>query len=245
MGMPERSRKSAAAPETAPQNREPRRPAPYDQIRAAIQAGRLTPGSRITESDLAAWLGVSRTPIREAILRLEQEGLLTYAPRQGLTVATLDYQAVIELYAMREVLEGTAARFAASHASEAEIDMLAEMLAIEREHNDSDAEQASATNRQFHQVLYHAAHNRFLLKSLNALADAMMLLGQTTLAFPGRHQTALDEHETIVRAVSGRDPNAAEEAARAHIRAAQRHRLKMIITAGREPDGEAPGAGRR
>lgn len=205
---------------------------PYERIRAAIRSGQLQPGSRVTETNLAEWLGVSRTPIREAILRLEQEGLFTYAPRQGLTVAELNYEAVVELYAMREVLEGTAASLAARHASDAEIDMLNEVLEEERGLGDDDAAQAAATNRQFHQILYYAAHNRFLQKSLDALSDAMMLLGPTTLAAPERHRTALDEHARIVAAISARDSDTAETAARAHIRAAQRYRLKQIISQG-------------
>lgn len=210
-------------------SRDPLGGSAYERIRAAIRDGHLTPGSRITEGELAKWLGVSRTPIREAILRLEQDGLLTYAPRQGLMVAALDYQAVIELYAMREVLEGTAARLAANHASVAEIETLKEMLDIERGLKELDTERAATTNRQFHQILYYAAHNRFLLKALNALSDSMMLLGNTTLALPGRHRTALDEHSEIVSAIEKRDVEAAEQAARAHIREAQRHRVKMII----------------
>ncbi len=222
---------------------EGRRATVYEEIRRAIRAGELVPGSRVRESEIAARLGVSRTPVREAVLRLEQDGLLTYAPRQGLTVAALGYQAVIELYAMREVLEGTAARFAASHASLVEVETLREMLEAERGLPAGDAARASALNRQFHQVIYYAAHNRFLLKSLNALADSMMLLGESTLAVPGRHDTALEEHDAVVAAIAARDPDAAERAARAHIRAAQRHRLKMIIAAGEAPEGGASGAG--
>lgn len=215
-------------------SRDPLGDSAYERIRGAIRDGQLTPGSRIVESELASWLGVSRTPIREAVLRLEQDGLITYVPRYGLTVASLDYQAVIELYAMREVLEGTAARFAASHASVAELETLKEMLEVERSLDDAASDRAARANRQFHQILYFAAHNRFLLKSLNALSDSMMLLGHTTLAMPGRHKTAVEEHMAIVEAITKRQAEAAEHAARAHIREAQRHRVKMIISAGNE-----------
>lgn len=211
----------------------------YERIREAIRAGQLPPGSRIVESELASWLGVSRTPIREAVLRLEQDGLVTYAPRQGLTVASLDYQAVIELYGMREVLEGTAARFAANHASQAEVETLKEMLDMERSIEDAESDRAAIANRQFHQILYFAAHNRFLLKSLNALSDSMMLLGHTTLAMPGRHKTAIQEHTAIVEAITTGDADGAEQAARAHIREAQRHRVKMMIAAGTETTAAA------
>lgn len=238
---PPKNKKAEDKPSAQP--RDPLSGSAYERIRAAIRDGKLTPGSRVTEGELASWLGVSRTPIREAILRLEQDGLFAYAPRQGLMVAALDYQAVIELYAMREVLEGTAARLAANHASVAEVETLKEMLEIERSLNGSDPERAAATNQQFHQILHYAAHNRFLLKSLNALGDSMMLLGNTTLAMPGRHATALDEHDAIIAAITRRDPDAAEQAARAHIREAQRHRVKMMITSGQKwPRNSVDGA---
>lgn len=206
----------------------------YERIRKAIRDGGLPPGSRVTESDIAGWLKMSRTPVREAILRLETEGLLSYASRQGLTVAALDYQAVIELYAMREMLEATAARLAALHASVAEIETLREMLDLERTTDAGKPQRLAQLNRRFHQVIYRAAHNRYLLKCLNVLSDAMMLLGDTTLALPGRHASALEEHAAICDAIARRDPEAAGEAAAAHMRAAQRHRMKMIL----EPQAE-------
>jgi DNA-binding GntR family transcriptional regulator len=208
----------------------------YERIREAIRSGDLEPGHRITESDLAKWLNMSRTPVREAVSRLETEGLLTYVPRQGLTVAQLDYQAVMELYEMREVLEGTAARFAAHHAALAEIETLREMLDLEADLGESDPKRGAKANRHFHQIIYHAAHNRYLLKTLNALSDSMMLLGDTTLALPGRHATALEEHRAIVDAISARDADRAQQAACNHIRAAQRHRLKLLL-AGTETAG--------
>lgn len=210
-------------------SRDPLGGSTYDRIRAAISSGHLKPGERVTEAGLAKWLSVSRTPVREAIFRLESEGLLTRLPRQGLTVRQLNYQEVVELYAMREVLEGTAARFAASHASEAEIDTLADIVASERASPPPDPKQAAQLNKQFHSVIYRAAHNRYLLESLRALGDAMTLLGSTTLALPGRHSEALDEHDAIVAAIRARDADAAEAAARAHIKAAKRNRIRIIL----------------
>ena len=103
----------------------------YGRIRAAIRAGTLAPGLRLTETDLAARFGVSRTPVRQAIARLEAEGLLTHAPRRGLTVTRPDHAQVVELYVMREILEGAAARLAAQHATETELAAMAELIAAE------------------------------------------------------------------------------------------------------------------
>ncbi len=202
----------------------------YDQIRDALGKGRFQPGVRVTENEIASWLNMSRTPVREAIFRLEAEGLLVHKPRQGLTVAELDYQAVIELYEMREVLEGTAAAAAAAHASPAEVEALREMLDIESKLSGDEPAKAAQANQRFHQIISHAAHNRYLLKSLSALSDAMILLGHTTLSLPGRHETALDEHKKIVEAIEAGNADAAREAASGHIRAAQRSRVMMILS---------------
>ena len=103
----------------------------YARIRAAIRDGTLPPGLRLTETDLASRFGVSRTPVRQAIARLEAEGLLTHEPRRGLAVTRPDHAQVIELYVMREILEGAAARLAAQHATETELAALEELVAAE------------------------------------------------------------------------------------------------------------------
>ena len=199
----------------------------YDSLKDLIAGGELLPGSRVREIELAERLGVSRTPIREAFRRLEAEGLLTHASHEGLIVAKLDHQAVIELYAMREVLEGTAARFAARHASEAEVQELHELVASEME-GSQEPLQLVRLNQALHGALYRAGHNRYLLRSLQALSNAMMLLGGTTLSVPSRSETAHEEHLAIVSAINQRDADAAEQAAREHIRNAQRARLKLL-----------------
>ena len=105
----------------------PRGEAAYQHIRSAIQAGRLKSGERLREIDLAKQIGLSRTPIREALSRLEAEGLVAHDATRGVVVAELDYSMVTELYYMREVLEGTAARLAAQHASDVEISILSDL----------------------------------------------------------------------------------------------------------------------
>src|SRR6202000_231315 len=96
----------------------------YDTLRDAIWEGRIGRGERIREEEIARTLGVSRTPVREALQRLQQRGLLVNRLGRGLTVAELGKREVIELYAMREILEGSAARFAAQHAAPPEIAIL-------------------------------------------------------------------------------------------------------------------------
>lgn len=202
----------------------------YARLHSAIQAGTLEPGKRMMETEVADWLKMSRTPAREAMRRLETEGLLVHEPRQGLVIAKLDHAAVMELYTMREVLEGTAARLAARYASELEIEQLRELIAIEKRLK-GKYEELSAHNQRFHQALRHAAHNRFLLRALITVRDSMGLLGKSLMTMPQRAATAAKEHEQIVRAIEKRDADAAEEAARAHVRAAQRERIKAFLPA--------------
>jgi DNA-binding GntR family transcriptional regulator len=197
-------------------------------LREAIRDGRLEPGARLTEVDLAEWLGASRTPVREALARLEAEGLVARDRRRGTIVAELDASMVAELYAMREVLEGAAAAFAARHASDAEIAGLRALVSGDRSRK-RDPQALARSNRQFHEALYRAAHNRYLLKTLSALREAMALLGPTTLAMHGRSSIALDEHAALVSALERRDGPKAEGAARAHIRAAYRARLLVMV----------------
>ncbi len=200
------------------------------QILEAIRQRRYGPGERITETEVATWLGVSRTPVREAFRRLETEGLLTFQSWRGVVVADLDRQQVSELYAMRQALEGTAARLAARHIDEPEIDLLEQLLARSAE-AECSAEDLAAVNRLFHETIYAAAHNRYLLQTLEQLRNALALLRGTTYAVPGRPATALSEHEAILGAIRARKPEDAEEAARAHIAAAQKCRLQLMADA--------------
>jgi DNA-binding GntR family transcriptional regulator len=200
----------------------------YGRLKEAIQAGDLTPGQRIRENEMASWLEMSRTPVREALRRLEADGLLTFAPYRGMVISELDHQAVMELYSMREVLEGTAAGLAARHASDAEIAVLKDIVASELEDKDN-ARRIASQNRHFHGALYRAAHNRYLLKTLNVLSDAMALLGMTTMVITGRSETAHGEHLAVVAAIEARDSGAAEAAMREHIRMAQRARLRLMF----------------
>lgn len=213
----------------------------YARIREAIRAGALAPGERLTETDLAARFGVSRTPVRQAIARLEAEGLVTHEPRRGLAVTRPDHQQVVELYVMREVLEGAAARLAAQHASETEIAAMAEIVEQEPACF-GDGEALAQVNQRLHGLLYLAAHNRYLLRSLEQLAATMSLL-PTLLTRGGRAEQAHAEHRAILEAIIRRDGDAAEAAARAHARAAQKHRLAWMVGTVGVPVA-VPGGGR-
>jgi DNA-binding GntR family transcriptional regulator len=198
----------------------------YDLLLAQIEDGGLPPGTRLREAELAERLQISRTPVREALKRLELQGLVVHEPHHGAIVATLDYGQVAELYLMREVLEGTAARLAAQHATEVEIAVLGEMVERDRAIAGQPLELAR-TNRLFHRQVRDAARNRFLGQILENLRLSLALLANTTLAAPGRGPTSVEEHAAIVARIAARDPDGAESAARQHILNAFRSRIKV------------------
>jgi len=210
-----------------------------ERILKAIQAGRYKPGERIRETEVAEWLDVSRTPVREALRRLESEAILTFVSWRGVVVAELDRQQVGELYAMREVLEGAAARLAARHIYDAETDLLDDLLRRADACPDKPDELARL-NRQFHQTIYAAAHNRYLTQTLVQIRNAMALLQGTTYSVPGRPDTAAAEHRDILNAIRERNPDAAEAAASTHIAAAQRARLQLLMETDNSTDEDMP-----
>lgn len=224
--MAERKPRKSATP-AANQRGEPRSEQAYRFIIDAIKEGSLTPGTRIREVELAERTGLSRTPVREALNRLQLEGLVANDPARGTIITELDHGMVSELYAMREVLEGTAAGLAAQHASEVEIAFLREIS--ERDARLSETRDLVKNNKLFHSTLYRCGHNRYLLKMLHSLQESMMLLGRSTLAKPGRAETARSEHRAIIDALEARDPEAAERHARSHIREAYKVRLEAFF----------------
>jgi DNA-binding GntR family transcriptional regulator len=194
----------------------------YIELKQRIVTGEFGPEHRLREVELSERLGMSRTPVREALKRLEDEGLLTHQPRKGLMITTLDQQSITQLYSLREILEGGAARFAAQHADDIEI---ANMRAI-LDDSKSGADPIKS-NYDFHQAIYAASHNQFLIKAINNLIDSTALLGQSTLAHTGRPELAYTEHMTLFDAIAARDADRAEREARSHIRQALLARLKQ------------------
>ncbi|MFN3613688.1 MAG: GntR family transcriptional regulator [Rubrimonas sp.] len=198
----------------------------YAALLDAIDRGDFAPGARLVEADLADRFGVSRTPVREALNRLETQGVLARDPRRGVVVASLDYDELGELYAVREVAEGFAARMAARHAAPAEIALLQEMVEADRERL-SDPRALSQGNKQFHRQLHRASHNRYLIQMLDAMRRSLALLSSSTLAVPERGAQSIEEHAAIVAAIAARDEETAERAARLHIANALKTRLRL------------------
>lgn len=199
----------------------------YEYLHQSIREGRFANGERIREEEVARSLGVSRTPVREAITRLQDRGLFELSPK-GIVVARLGRPQIIELYAFREILEGSAARLAAQHASPSEIAQLKEIVEQFHRYSKSPA-RLVRVNRTFHDAIYEASHNRYLQRSLAELQDTLMLLPATTFEVKGRPLAAVTEHRKIVAGIERRNPDEAEAAARAHILSAQQVRLHQLF----------------
>ncbi|HCP81429.1 MAG TPA: GntR family transcriptional regulator [Octadecabacter sp.] len=201
----------------------------YEMILEAIDTGTYKPGSRLVESELAERFGVSRTPIREALQRLETQSLLARDGR-SLIVASLDHGQLSELYVVRGALEGLAARLAARHSTPEELAVLRDMLVADRKLV-GDPEAMSRANRRFHKQIHLASHNRFLVQQLDLVHRSMALLASTSIAAEGRPSDTLEEHERIVSAIEAGDGDAADQALRDHISEAFTIRLRLDAAA--------------
>ena len=206
----------------------------YSMILDAIDIGTYRPGDRLVESELADRFGVSRTPVREALQRLETQSLLSRDGR-SLIVASLDHNQMSELYVVRRELEGLAASLSARHATAEEVRILREMV---EEDNAliGDPPALARANRRFHQQIHLASHNRYLVQQLDLVHRTMALMATTSLAAVGRTRIAQSEHDAIVSAIEAKDEAAAGQALRDHISVAFMTRLKQDAEA-RKEDG--------
>lgn len=189
----------------------------YDRLREEIFAGELVPGARLSVPALAERLEVSRSPVRDAVLRLIQERLAKEEPRRGAVVAMVGPSELVAIYEVREVLEGLAARLAVENAGRRLVEQLRGVLA-EHEHavQHSDLDAHAAADIRFHALLRAACGNEEVVRLLDEIQTQVRLAMRTTTVTGGPRQ-ALDDHRAMLAAVESGDPAAAERAARAHI----------------------------
>ena len=201
--------------------------AAYEAVLTLIKEGRFQPGDRLREEEIGELLALSRTPVREALRKLEAEGVVEHRARIGAIIRKLEHTEVVELYEMRVVLERTAAELAAKHGTDAEFDALEELndaIANERR----NPSKAAAINQTFHRGLYLAGRNRFLLEAARALNNSLLLLGPTTFTDDARIDAVTAQHQSIVDALRNGDVEAAGAAAEAHLQTSLRHRLRAL-----------------
>ena len=167
----------------------------YALILDSIDTGDFKPGARLVEIDLADKFGVSRTPIREALQKLETQSLLERDGR-SLIVSSLDHNQMAELYVVRAELEGLAAKLAAKHATDEEKRVLQDMVDNDRSLM-ADPTALARANRRFHKQIHLASHNRYLVQQLDLVHRSMALMATTSLAVDGRGEIALAEHQAL------------------------------------------------
>jgi DNA-binding GntR family transcriptional regulator len=202
---------------------------PYERIKQAIVSGEFGPGSALVETTLAAWCEVSRTPIREALLRLEQDGLVDRNDR-GLVVRERSPEQILDIYETRIALEATAGRLAADRRTDHDLRLLRRLLALGEQTPAADAAAMVEVNRGFHRAVWRASHNESLIDLLDRLELHLARYPGTTLAVPGRWKAARHQHELLVEAIAARDATAAHELARVHFHEARDIRLDLFET---------------
>lgn len=191
----------------------------YSVLRDAILSHTLPPGSKLSVPEVARWLEISRSPAREAITRIQHEGLADYVPHRGAVVSRIDLEALAEIYAMREVLEGLAARLAAERADEAALAGLEQLWAAHAEAVEAgDTAAHVRLDGEFHHRVRETAGNDRLTESLGRLQGQIRLAMATTSRRGGGPPVALAEHRAILDAISSGDGEIAERVAREHIR---------------------------
>jgi len=190
----------------------------YERLRQAMLKGLLKPGDRLVERKLAEQLGVSRTPVREAIRMLELEGLVSHLPRLGSVVAQVTDTEVLEIYRIRAVLEGLAARMAAEKISEEQLQQLVNLLrSIETVAQTENQDQLETLHREFNDLIYRAAGSTRLYGMITTLVDHITRYARVGYCHPGRIAEATREHRQLVEAIKLRDGALAERVAREHI----------------------------
>ena len=199
-----------------------------DALREAILDGALPPSTWLREDELAEILGISRTPVREALRRLADEGLAVKTVHQGTVVAPLSLEDILALYIVREHLESLATRLATTRRPPGLVDRL-EALQAEMHVNAGDAKRLVQQNLEFHRTLREAAGNSYLERFLGQVEHAVRRLPGSTYAQPGRTEEMLVEHRAIIDAVMTGDPESAARAAQAHMRRAREVRLSVLL----------------
>ena len=202
----------------------------YDALKKAILNGSLSPGAILREEDLARRHHVSRTPVREALGRLEAEGLAARHGGAGLLVTEIGTDEIIDLYVLREALEGLAARLAAHRRTDID---LARLEVVSQMAVDAmaagDVARASKANAEFHFLIWRIAGNRPLSRAINGVHETTSRFPQNTLAYPGRLEQSVNEHVELLDAIRERDDVRAERIAVDHVRQVRNIRIALTL----------------
>ncbi len=201
---------------------KPLRDLVLEALREAIMNGSLQPRERLMEIQLAEELGVSRTPVREALRKLELEGFIVMVPRKGAYVSDLSMKDIADVFEIRAALEGLAAALAAERITEEELETMERLLVEKVEAiNKNDIDKLVEVDTKFHETMYQASRNDRLCSIISNLREQIQRLRLTSLSVPGRKKESLDEHRNIVEAIQARDVKLARHLAQEHIENAE------------------------
>ncbi len=192
-----------------------------EQIKRRIITGQLKPGQKLVEKELAAACNVSRTPLREALSRLVNEGLAVSVPYRGIFVRRISLRHVREIYELRIGIEGLAAMLAAERSRKADLNRLEKLLAaMDAERAGDDADELQLLNEKFHRGIAEASGNSLLVERMDDLWSWVSLARTSSWSATGRGETSREEHHAIYRAIVEREPDKARALAESHVRLA-------------------------
>ena len=209
-------------------NYRPLREMVFETLREAIIKGLLRPGERLMEIQIAEELGVSRTPVREAIRKLELEGFLVMVARKGAYVADISVKDITDIFEVRAALEGLAAGLAAERITEEELEQLERALVQTSEATTGDLNTVVQSDTSFHELIYRASRNQRLQQIVTHLQEQIQRFRAVSLSQPGRTRVFLEEHRKIVEAISERNSELASLLAREHIENAEQSLLSVF-----------------
>lgn len=210
-------------------NYKPLRELVFENIREAIINGYLKPGERLMEIQLAEELGVSRTPVREAIRKLELEGFVVMIPRKGAYVTDISIKDIADVFELRWALEALAAELAAERASEEEIEQMERhLLELAKVVEEQDVKKIVEIDTKFHETIYTASRNKRLGQILSLLGELIQRYRTLTLSKSERIKVTMEEHRAIVEALAARDPQRAGRLAQEHIESAENSLMDVL-----------------
>lgn len=208
---------------------QPLREIVCENLRDAIKKGILEPGERLMEVQLADELGISRTPVREAIRKLEQEGYVIMMPRRGTYVADISEGDIKEIFEIRSALESLATGLAARRIEQNELENLQSLLnEIEGYIKENNIEKIVETDVKFHELLYQVSRNNRLVGIISNLKEQLARFRTLSMSYPGRLQATFEEHSEMVEAIADGDVSSARDAAERHMEHAEETLLKAM-----------------
>lgn len=193
----------------------------FQKLREDILSGVYEPREELREISIGEEMGVSRTPVREALRQLELEGLVTIVPNRGAYVTGISSKDVRDIYHVRSMLEGMCARWATEHITEAQIEEMEEIVLLSEFHltkkGDSNMAQVSELDGKFHKVLYEASNSRILEHVLSDFHKYVQMARRQSVKTKDRARKSIAEHKEILEAIKSRDKDLAETLANRHI----------------------------